>query len=77
MKLARRSLVAFLVGVLLAHAVPVLLALVAAAPGPGTLIRAIKASELPLAPVYFALTTFIPARSTRLSHVMKHERERV
>jgi hypothetical protein len=59
--LLRSGLVAFLVGAALAWAVPVLDALVAAAPGLEALTRAIKAAGLPLQPVYFGLTTFLPA----------------
>ena len=57
----RRCLIAFLVGAVLAWAVPVLLALVAAAPGLAALIGLIKATGLPLPSVYFALTNFVPA----------------
>lgn len=61
LKLMRRSLIAFLIGVLIAWAVPVLTELVAAAPGLAALTRAITAAGLPLAPVYFGLTNFFPA----------------
>ena len=61
LKLARGGVFAFLVGVLLAWAVPIVLALVAAAPGLRTLIVAIEASGLPRQDVYHALTTFVPA----------------
>jgi hypothetical protein len=60
-KLIRRSLIAFLVGAVLGWAVPVLIALVAAAPGLATLIRSIKAAGLSVPPVYFGLTNFLPA----------------
>lgn len=63
MTVMRCSLIAFLVGALLARAIPIVLALVAAAPGLRTLIRSIKAANLPLAPVFFSLTTLLPALS--------------
>jgi hypothetical protein len=62
-RVMRRGLIAFLIGALLARAVPVVLALVAAAPGLRTLVRAIEGAGLPLAPVYFSLTTLVPALS--------------
>ena len=61
MKLTRRALAAFMVGVLLAWAVPVVIALVAAAPGLRALILAIKAAGLPRPETYFVLTNFLPA----------------
>jgi ABC-type thiamin/hydroxymethylpyrimidine transport system permease subunit len=59
--LLRRSLIAWLFGAALAWAVPVVTALVAAAPGLATLSHSIKAAALPLQPVYFGLTNFLPA----------------
>ena len=61
LKLARDGLLAVLAGVLLAWAVPVVIALVAAAPGLRTLILAIRASGLPRQEVWFTLTNFLPA----------------
>lgn len=61
--LMRRSLIAFLVGALLVLAVPIALALVAAAPGLRTLIQSIRAVDLPLPPVFFLLSTLLPALS--------------
>jgi hypothetical protein len=57
----RRGLIAFLVGVFLAWAVPVVIALVAAAPGLGTLIRSIRVAGVPLPGLYFAITNLLPA----------------
>lgn len=59
--LLRRSFIACLTGAALAWAVPVLAALVAAAPGLAALTLSIKAAGLPLQPVYFGLTNFLPA----------------
>jgi hypothetical protein len=59
--LLHRTLIAFVVGAFLAWAVPVAIALLAAAPGLATLTGSIKAAGLPLQPVYFALTNFLPA----------------
>jgi hypothetical protein len=61
MNRARPSVIAFMVGVLLVWAVPITIALVAAAPGLRSLILAIKATGLPRPETFFVLANFLPA----------------
>ena len=61
MRFARSGIAAFMAGVLLVWAVPVVIALVAAAPGLRSLILAIKAAGLPRPETYFVVTSFMPA----------------